>query len=142
MRLTVVGQALGMAGWALTLPLLKRVLPLRRLVRLLAAAPAPARRDPVAEAQIVRIVRRLYHPARLSPAGNCLERSLILYRYLAAAGAAPHLVIGLAPPGGPFRGHAWVEVAGRPVGETAADLAPYQPLVVFGLGGCVIRNAE
>jgi len=140
MRLTVARQALGMVGWALTLPLLKRALSLRRLVRLLAPPPPHTPHDPVAAARIVRIVRRLYHPTRHSPATNCLERSLVLYRYLAAAGAAPYLVIGMAPRSGPFRGHAWVEVAGRPVGETAADLAPYQPLVVFGPGGEVVTR--
>ncbi|MDQ2805837.1 MAG: lasso peptide biosynthesis B2 protein [Chloroflexota bacterium] len=138
MRLIVARQVLGMAGWAVTLPLLKRMLSLRRLVRLLAPPAAPTPRDPAAEAQILRIVRRLYHPARHSPGTNCLERSLVLYRYLVRAGAKPHLVIGMAPPGGAFRGHAWVEVAGHPVGETRADLAPYQPLVVFGPAGEVV----
>ena len=139
MRLTMIRQVVGMTGWAVALPLLKRALPLRRLVRLLAPpSAAHASRDPAAEATILRLVRRLYHPTHHSPATNCLERSLVLYRYLAAAGADPQLVIGVAPPGGPFRGHAWVEVAGHPVGETPADLTPYRPLVVFGPTGEIV----
>ncbi len=140
MRLSAVRQVLGMTGWAVALPLLKRALPLRRLVTLLAAPPPDHPRDPAAEAAVLRVVRRLYHPTRPHPSTNCLERSLVLYRYLAAAGATPHLVIGVAPPGGVFRGHAWVEVAGTPVGETLADLAPYQPVVVFGPQGEIVKR--
>lgn len=131
-----------MAGWALLLPLLKRGLALGRLVRLLAARPpaAPRPRDPATEAAILRTVRRLYHPARRRPSDNCLERSLVLYRYLGQAGAAPRLVIGLAAGPPPAAGHAWVEVDGAPVGETPADLAGYRPVVAFDARGTVERK--
>jgi hypothetical protein len=44
---------------------------------------------------------------RLRP--SCLERSLVLQRWLAAQGDRRALVIGVEAPGGRFRAHAWLE---------------------------------
>lgn len=124
-------------AWALVLPLLKRRLSLAVLARLMWARPRHPARRPAEEARILAMVGRVYRPGRLTT-GNCLERSLVLYRFLAAAGAAPCLVLGADRRGPRFAGHAWVVVAGQPIGETPADLAPYRPLVAFGAGGQVL----
>ncbi|HUS16652.1 MAG TPA: lasso peptide biosynthesis B2 protein [Chloroflexia bacterium] len=129
-------RALRVLAWALLLPVLKRVLPLRTLVRLMWSTPRH-RWHPEREAALVTLVGWLYRPRRLTN-GNCLERSLVLYHFLAEGGARPRLVIGLRPAGG-TRGHAWVLCNGRPVGETWADVQEFTPLVTFGDGG-VIRS--
>jgi hypothetical protein len=78
--------------------------------------------------------RRTTHVvARLSRAsgGNCLERSLILYRYLARAGARPRLVVGMAKPD-KYLGHVWVTVDGHPLLETSETLRDFREITAFG----------
>jgi hypothetical protein len=122
--------ALRMAGWRLVLPLLKRRLPLARLVRLMwkgaRARPVTAER----EARIAELARVVYRSEHVSRPGNCLERSLILYRYLSAAGADPHLVVGMRN-GESVRGHAWVTVRGAPVEEPPSSLEGLTRVVSF-----------
>jgi len=117
-------------GWLCVLPLLKRTLPLDRLVPLMWHQPRGAARDPAREQRTIRVVGRL---SRTS-GGNCLERSLVLYRYLARANANPHLVVGMAKPD-EYLGHVWVTVDGRPLLETAETLGSYTEVVSFGRGG-------
>jgi hypothetical protein len=40
---------------------------------------------------------------------TCLERSLVLQRWLAEHGAAPDVVIGVSAPGPAFAAHAWLD---------------------------------
>ena len=117
-------------GWLCVLPPLKRTLPLARLVPLMWLPPRGAARDPAREQRTIRVVARL---SRTS-GGNCLERSLVLYRYLARANANPHLVVGMAKPD-EYLGHVWVTVDGRPLLETPETLAWYTEVVSFGRGG-------
>jgi hypothetical protein len=117
-------------GWLCVLPVLKRTLALERLVRLMWLPPRPAPRDSGREQQTIRVVARL---SRTS-GGNCLERSLVLYRYLARANADPHLVVGMAKPD-EYLGHVWVTVHGRPLLETPETLGSYREVVSFGRGG-------
>ncbi|MGZ4315500.1 MAG: lasso peptide biosynthesis B2 protein [Gaiellaceae bacterium] len=122
-----------MLGWSVALPLLKRVLPLKSLVRLMWIDDR-GERVATRERQIARIsavVTRL----RLGRQSNCLERSLLAYRYLSAAGAGPTLVIGVNTLESGIVGHAWVTVDGRPVHDTHADLAQFVPLTEFGARG-------
>jgi hypothetical protein len=108
--------ALRMKGWRLLLPVLKRRRPLPRLVSSMwdgeESQPRPDREARIAELAI--IVFRSQHSQRF---GNCLDRSLVLYRYLSAVGADPELLIGVKRAEGNVEGHAWVEVRGRPVEE-------------------------
>jgi hypothetical protein len=60
-----------------------------------------------------------------------LERSLVLYRYLARASADPHLVVGMAKPD-EYLGHVWVTVDSRPLLETLEMLDGYEHLTTFG----------
>ena len=116
-------------GWLCLLPVLKRALALDRLVRLMWLAPSGSARDRGRERRTIRIVARL---SRTS-GGNCLERSLVLYRYLARANADPHLVVGMARPD-EYLGHVWVTVDGRPLLETPETLGGYTEVVTFSAG--------
>lgn len=117
-------------GWLCVLPVLKRTLALERLVRLMWLAPSGSARDPGHERRTIGIVARL---SRTS-GGNCLERSLVLYRYLARANADPRLVVGMARPD-EYLGHVWVTVDGQPLLETPETLGGYADVVTFRDGG-------
>ena len=113
-----------------TLPLLKRMLPLPRLVRFMWLPARASERRPERELRAAHLVRRLCRTS----GGNCLERSLILYRYLARANADPRLVVGMGKPD-EFLGHVWVTVDGRPLLDSPETLQGYTEVVSFGAGG-------
>ena len=50
---------------------------------------------------------------------TCLERSLVLQRWLAAQGDARDIVVGVAGPAARFKAHAWLD--GEPGGDTGFD---------------------
>jgi hypothetical protein len=124
-----------MVGWTLVMPALKRVIPLPTLARLLwvnrgAAAPRRARQQP-----IVRVARRLLRARSRRGDENCLERSLVLYRFLSMASLDPRLVLGVRRDGDGVTGHAWITVDGDPVVE--ASVADYAPIASIGPAGLV-----
>ena len=84
-------------------------------------------RDPEREERTIGVVARL---SRAS-GGNCLARSLVLYRYLSRADADPRLVVGMAKPD-EYLGHVWVTVDGRPLLETPETLRGYEEVTTFG----------
>jgi hypothetical protein len=102
-----------------------RFLGLPRTRRLL----APRRRAAVPPpAEIERLVRLgAAACSAVYPAG-CLPRSLVLERLLARRGAAPELRVGVRREAGELQAHAWVEVAGRPVGEPEGIELHFAPL--------------
>jgi hypothetical protein len=117
-------------AWALWLPLLKRVLRLPTLVRLVRS---DARR-PRDQARVDQIVCFAWWSCRVTAGlgdGNCLERALMLYRFLAAASAHPSLVVGFARESDDLRGHAWVTVDEMPVGESVQSLAQFRRVLTF-----------
>jgi Transglutaminase-like superfamily len=123
--------ALRMAAWRLVLPALKRRMPLPKLTHLMwRQAPAePA--GPAREARVVDLAAMVFrseHPYRY---GNCLERSLVLYRYLSAAGSDPELLVGMRRGENELEGHAWVVARGHAVGETPESLEGYGRVVAF-----------
>jgi hypothetical protein len=121
-----------MLAWRLALPLLKRALPLPRLARM--AAGRRRRPLPFTPAQVVSVSHRLFGE-RAAESSDCLERSLLTYRYLLRTGAAAELVCGLRRADGGVVGHAWVAVAGAPVDEPAEALTGYATLVAFDASG-------
>lgn len=131
--------ALRIMGWALALPIVKRVVPVRSLARVMHQVPKASVRDAAREDRIVTFARWAARLIRWKSGGNCLERGLIAYRYLGAANAQPLLVVGLdRQEAGELIGHAWVIVDGRPAGETAASLIRYTPVFAFGPDGALI----
>jgi hypothetical protein len=134
------GLALRMAGWSLVLPLLKRVMPLRSLVRLMwldGRVQRSAHREHAIAQFSERLTRR-----RPSFHGNCLERSLLAYRYLAETNADPRLVIAVSAREDGVVGHAWVTVDDRPVHDSDADVGEFAPIAEFGTGGLVVKAGQ
>ncbi|HMA33570.1 MAG TPA: lasso peptide biosynthesis B2 protein [Chloroflexia bacterium] len=136
-RLTGVGQLLAILAWMGALPVLKYLLPLRTLVRIMWAAPRPRPPGAGPPLQTAALIRRLYTVPRRVRDANCLERSLLTYRFLARQGVAPQLVIGMRRAPGGVLGHVWVLVDQQPVGESGASVQEFRPVAVFGARGQV-----
>jgi Transglutaminase-like superfamily len=123
-----------MVGWSLVLPILKYVLPLPTLVRLMSSRGAGARQHE-REEQVVVLARGLSRVRPLPFRDNCLERSLLAYRFLSRANAEPSLVVGVRREEDSVVGHVWVTLDGEPVDETSSSLRGFAPVVTFGSGG-------
>ncbi len=129
-----------MIGWATLLPVLKRTLPLPRLVALMAHRETPGGRRPDRETNIVALVRRLYRSNAVAGRDNCLERSHVTYRYLTAASARPKLVVGMRKNEGELQGHVWVAVDGEAVHDAPGALADFVPVLTFRADGSEERS--
>jgi len=122
-------------AWAALIRLTKYALPLPRLVRLVAAPARGGPRDWQREQRLVVYARWAARLVRPRDEGSCLERSLVLYRFLALANAEPSLVVGFRSHEDRVGGHVWVVVDGHVVGEPVAAIAGYQVAMRFGPGG-------
>ena len=122
-----------MLGWAAALPVLKRVVPLPRLVRLCSAEPDVEGRRLERERQVATLARWISRPSRLRDE-NCLERSLVTFRFLSELDADPVLFVGVRKTEEGVVGHAWVTVDGEPVHDSPASVVEFTPLVAFGVG--------
>ena len=123
---------LRMTAWALVLPVLKHVVRLPRLAKLMWRDGKGSPSDAGVE-RVVRIASLAARFGSLPRRDNCLEHSLILYRYLSRLDADPHLVAAMQRREGDMRGHAWVTVDGVPVG--AEDVSTFTPVLELGRGG-------
>lgn len=133
--------AVRIMAWACVLPALKHTLPLQTLVRLVRRAPGTGARDPRHEEQVVTFARWACRLTRWNSGGNCLERGLIAYRYLSAAGAEPTLVVGIARDDrSGVRGHAWVLLDGQPAGESVHAVSDFAVMLTFTPGGVAVPN--
>ncbi|MFY9578440.1 MAG: lasso peptide biosynthesis B2 protein [Gaiellaceae bacterium] len=133
-RLKVGLLAVRMGSWALALPILKRVVPLQRLAQVM-RDDGCGPRDLAYERQIVALSSLL---ARLRPPrfrDNCLERSLLAYRFLTRANADPRLVVGVRLGEAGVLGHAWVTLDGEPIHESPAAISEFSQVVEFGPEG-------
>ena len=132
-----------MFAWRLFLPGLKYMLPLPRLARLMSARTRRGGRRLERERRVVTLTASLYEPnGALAADDDCLERSLLAYRYLAREGADPRLVIGMREASGQGeRGHVWVTVDGRPVTDSREVVDSFVPVVSFDAGGRRRREA-
>jgi hypothetical protein len=128
--------ALRMSPWVLALPFLKRVVPLQRLAHAM-QQDAQGPRSRASEQQIVAMSSAL---ARLRPPrfrANCLERSLLAYRFLTRANADARLIVGVRIADGRLFGHAWVTVDGEPIHEPRAAISDFSRVVEFSKEGAV-----
>lgn len=123
-----------MLAWAAVLPALKHTVPLPRLVELITATPRHSLRQPDVEQRIVALAWWLHAPLALLDRG-CMQRSLLAYRFLGAAGAQPHLALGVRKEGTAVLAHAWVSVDGAPAGDSQHDIAQFAPMLMFGPDG-------
>ena len=124
---------LRMTFWAALVPFLKRLVPLPRLVRL-ASRQREGVRDGATERRVIESVTRIYRSGIVREGDNCLERSLVTFRFLGAAHAKPELVVGMSriEKG---TGHVWVTIDGAPVIDTEETLAGMERVVAFAADG-------
>jgi hypothetical protein len=101
----------------------------------MAAPRGRAERTPARERRIAALAHGLSGPRGVAALDNCLERSLVLYRYLGRSGARPELVVGVGRSEGSVSGHAWVLLDGETLFETPASLAEFSPIVSFDAEG-------
>ena len=107
-----------MAGWVLTLSLLIKVLPLPRVLRLV-AAPARKVRRGLSDERLAQLVDLLLGINLLVFTPTCWKRAPVLHRYLALNGIQTRILFGVRKNGGPLLdGHAWLERDGQPIFET------------------------
>ena len=117
--------------WRLSLPFLKHLVPLPTLVRVLCAKPLDARQRRLSRVESVRHL--LAEGGRIAVSSNCLERSLMLYRFLTEAGAGPQLVMGVSKGNTGVAGHAWIEIDGQALADATTD--SFAPILIFGAEG-------
>jgi hypothetical protein len=129
-----------MLGWSVVLPIVKRTLPLPRLVRLMRPHKPMIQRDSRREAAITSLAAWVFKTRPPGPRDNCLERALVAYRYLSHAGAEPQLVMGVAKSIAGVHGHVWVMVDGRPVYDSPATLESFETMLVFRSDGAMITH--
>lgn len=127
-----------MFPWALALPLLKYALPLHRLVRLMWCGEGEQPHSRQELERVVAVARGLYRRPRLTRRDNCLEKSLLTYRFLSARGGNAGLVVGVHRTAGLGDGHVWATLDGRPVHDSPNAIAEYIPVAAFGKGGSVV----
>ena len=124
-RLKLALLAVRMGSWALVLPILKRVVSLQRLADVM-RNDGHGVRNRAYERHVVALSSLLR--------GNCLERSLLAYRFLARANAQPRLVVGVRSGENGLLGHAWVTVDGKPIHESPVAVSEFSEIVEFAPG--------
>jgi hypothetical protein len=120
----------------LAFAIFKHALALPRLARLAWRQPRGGTNADRRTRAIARVVRM----RQLVPIadGDCLQKSLLLYRELSREGADPVLLVGFRSVDGMVQGHAWVEVDGKAIADDAEDGGPFTPALRFGSGGHII----
>ena len=91
---------------------------------------------------MVRLASWIYGSRPLTGGDNCLERSLLLYRYLSRTDAEVRLVVGFRNGGEALEGHAWVVVGNRAMAADTDERGAYAPVVSFGRHGRIIEGAR
>lgn len=119
-------------GWRVALAVLKRNVPIATLVRFMASPAGRSTRD---TRRIVELVDLTYAPRRDRDPGNCLDRSLVLYRFLSRSDPGTRLVLGVRPGSPALEGHAWVIAGDRAIGEAPADGGSFVTLATFASDG-------
>ena len=139
-----LGLLARMLGWSLVLPVLKRTLPLPRLVALVQSGTRLDRRDPSQERKLSALSEWVFRSRPRRSRDNCLDRALVTYRYLGRAGANPTMVVGVAKDEASSRagviGHVWVTVDGSPVHDDDERLAGFVTLAVFSANAGMARQ--
>jgi len=131
---------LRMVGWALALRSLKVVMPIRSLVRLM-ASPSSARLTGRTRDRVVELADLAHRAAGMGLRENCLERSLIIFRYLGGTESSPHLVVGAKAGQGRVEGHVWVTVGEETVYHEAGHTDEYVPVTSFAADGTSLSVA-
>lgn len=104
----------------ISLPLLKRVVGVKRLTGWLSARSSEIQTNEIRAEKIRRATETIRRGGRLLIGSNCLDRSLAAYWMLRRAGASPRLVLGARRDQEKLAGHAWIELGNVPL-EAQAD---------------------
>lgn len=119
-------------GWRVALAALKRTVPIETLVRMMAT---PGGRSTHDTRRIVEMVDWLYAPRRNRDLDNCLDRSLVLYRFLSRNEPGTRLVLGMRRGSSELEGHAWVIAGDRAIGAAPVDGGGFVPLATYAADG-------
>jgi hypothetical protein len=122
-------------GWVGFVRIAKYAMPLGTLVRIVSPTPRPGLRDRHRERRIALFAGWAGRLIRPGTRGNCLERSLVSYRYLLRAHADPRLVIGFRRGEEGVLGHAWVLVDGQALSDSPGTIAEYEVAMSFDSSG-------
>lgn len=112
---------LRMAAWVSILSLLVKFQPLPRALQMVSVRPPRDSHDPSIETErrLARAIDLLLGTDLLIFKPICWKRAAILHRYLALHGIATRIVFGIRKAAdGSVDGHAWLEIAGKPILET------------------------
>ena len=112
---------LRMAAWVSILSLLVKLQPLPRALQMVSLKAPKDSRDASIETErkLVRAIDLLLGADLLIFKPICWKRAAILHRYLALNGTATRIVLGMRQgTDGAVDGHAWLEIAGKPILET------------------------
>lgn len=111
-----LATALRMAAVALAVPLLERMLSLPAMVRALdCRGRAVAIGDPERQVELARrVLGQGVGPLR----PGCYRRSLVLFHVLRRCGHRVRILFGISEHAGTLAGHSWLELDGRPLGES------------------------
>jgi hypothetical protein len=97
-------------------------------------------RAPHDDVVLVERMRKLSRLLRVS--GDCLPRSLLLYRELSKQGADPRLLVGFMGAGSSLIGHAWIVVKGEALLEPTDILADVAQVCEFGPRGRLLTGGS
>jgi hypothetical protein len=122
------------------LGVLKHLVPLRWLVKW-TWCETTGPRDRLAERRLTANALRLSKLLRIADR-DCLQRSLLLYRLLSAAGADPELVVGFREQDGKIVGHAWVLVDEVSIVGPESDLVRFSQVLRFGARGALLSQVR
>ena len=132
-----------MTVWGAALRVLKHAVPLPALVRMMRLSasrqpPANVSRECEKVATLARWACRA--PLRVRH-GGCLERGLVAYRYLSRFNVDACLMVGVRPEDrSGSRGHAWIEVGGRLIGEAQESIEPFTCIFAFDANGQLLEG--
>ena len=127
-----------MLAWRLVLPALKRIVSIDTLARAMTRGRGPLPE----EDSVVRLASWIYGSRPLTGGDNCLERSLLLYRYLSQTNPETRLVVGFRNGERAVEGHAWVAVGERSMGADTDERGEYAPLIAFGPEGRILEGTR
>ena len=112
---------LRMAAWVSILSLLVKFQPLPRALQMVSVTAPLDTHDPPFETEkkLARAIDLLLGTNLLIFKPICWKRAAILHRYLALNGIGTRIVFGMRKSAdGSLDGHAWLEIAGKPILET------------------------
>jgi len=132
-----------MTMWGAALRVLKYAVPLPALVRMMRSS---ATRQPTANVgreceKVAKLARWACRAPQRVRHGGCLERGLVAYRYLSRLNVDPCLMVGVRPEDRRgSRGHAWIEVGGRVIGEAQESIEPFTCIFAFDANGDLLQD--